>query len=375
MANQSVKEARKNLVIADEQTQLAMKTLETVIFDIQSKLAGLPNAQKVRGAILHTALNGLQNLSDQLRVQRRVDRNTAHATLQLAEAFRQLGKDTGLAIGDNTNQLYDRAISLFEELSHEAQNQQQAKADLANAQLLYSIYLTHLEDWGWEVTEEQAKQQQQRPIMQRALALARQAITLRRELLNDTKDAEATYELGRALSEGAYLMMRCNEQAEARQDLEEACQLLKPLREPVDKAQIYQAMYAKAAERLGDWHYDFKREYPQAESYYRQALATNKELAAARPDDVETQMAYANSWSRLADAIKSRGDRQGRRGPSSSGCAGPRASPSSSTSTCPRARSARCMCPRTARCLPTSTRPRRERPSGSSSRWASSWTT
>lgn len=311
VANQSAQEARQNLVIADQQTQLAMKTLESVIFDMQSKLAGLPNAQKVRGSILQTALTGLRNLSDQLRVQQRVDRNTAHATLQLAEAFRQLGKDTGLAIGENTNQLYERATGLFEELHHTAADQKQAKADLANAYLLYSIYLTYLEDWGWEVTEAQANLQKQRPVMQRALTLARQTIQLRRELVAVSSDEETQFELGRALVEGAYLMMRVNEQEEARKNLEEACQVLKPLQHSADKTQRNQAMYAKATEWLGDWHYDFKAGYRQAEKYYREALATNKILAEAKPDDVDAQMAYANSWSRLADAIKGLGDKQG----------------------------------------------------------------
>ncbi|MFT3878771.1 MAG: serine/threonine-protein kinase [Gemmatales bacterium] len=311
IANRSAEDARKNLVIADEQTQLAMKTLESVIFEVQDKLAALPNAQKVRGVILQKALADLQNLSEQLRVQQRVDRNTAHASLQLAEAFRQLGKDTGIDSKENTNQLYERATHLFEELHQTAADKLQAKADLANAYLIYSIYLTHLEDWGWEVTAEQGNLQKQRPVMQRALSLARQAIALRREQAAASSDEEAQYQLGRALIEGSYLMMRMNEQTEARISLEEACQVLRPLQHSTNKTQRNQALYAKSVEWLGDWHYDFKSEHRQAEQHYREALAVNKLLAEAKPDDVDTQMAYANSWSRLADAVRAQGDKKG----------------------------------------------------------------
>jgi len=311
IANRSAKEASDNLAIADQQTQLAMKTLESVIFEVQDKLADLPNAQKVRGAILRKALTDLQSLSAQLRVQQRVDRNTAHGSLQLAEAFRQLGKDTGVDSPENTNELYEKAIHLFEELHQTATDKQQAKADLANAYLLYSIHLTHLEDWGWEVTEEQGNLQKQRPIMQRALTLARQTIQLRRELASASHDEDGQYQLGRALVEGSYLMMRMNEQTEARTCLEEACQVLKPLQFSVNKTQRNQALYAKSLEWLGDWYYDFKAAFKESEKYYREALAANKILAEAKPDDVDLQMGYANSWSRLGDAIKGQGDKKG----------------------------------------------------------------
>lgn len=310
IANQAATEATNNLKIADEQTQLAMKTLETVIFDMQSKLAGFPNAQKVRGDLLKTALSGLDSLSERLRVQQRVDRNTAYATLQLAEAFQSLGKETGNALQNNTQQLYERSVGIFETLEGDSRTEQ-ARTDLANACLLFSVYLTHREDWGWEVSEEQANKQKERPMMKRALALSQQAVRLRDELLKMTREKSQQYELGKALAEGAYLKMRMNFKEEARTDLEQACQLLKPLQSEAEHSARNQAMYAKAAERLGDWHFDIKGDFKTAEKYYQDVLTTYTALAKLKPDDVETQMNYANAWSRVADARFEQGDKQG----------------------------------------------------------------
>lgn len=308
-ANRAASEARANLKIADEQTQLAMKTLEKVVFELQQKLADLPHTQKVRSELLQSALQGLQNISEQLRVQQRVDRSTAHATLQLAETFSQLGDAAGKEDKADPSELFERAIGLFEAL-YQAEKNDQTTADLAQIYQRYALFNEYSDDSGWELSVEQATRNQERPALQKALKFYRQAVALRRESYARQANAAHTYRLASALSESGYFKNRINLADEARADHEEALKLLKPLTTlQTEQLHDYQAQYARAAMRLGDWHFDLKQNYQQARVHYQQAREMLEKLVSAKPDNIDMQLAWAESYGRLADAIDHLGDK------------------------------------------------------------------
>jgi serine/threonine protein kinase len=56
---------------SEDRGELALQTLETVIQDIQTELANLPNAQKLRRRLLERAMDGVGRLDDKLRTQTR----------------------------------------------------------------------------------------------------------------------------------------------------------------------------------------------------------------------------------------------------------------------------------------------------------------
>lgn len=100
-ANLKTEEARKNLeqaeqnaVVAREQSQLALKLLQSVIFDIQRKLNNVPGAGDLQRALLQTSLARLQEVSDQFAFRGAIDRNTAAALTDLGDVFLRIGTES-----------------------------------------------------------------------------------------------------------------------------------------------------------------------------------------------------------------------------------------------------------------------------------------
>ncbi len=287
---------------SEDRGELALKTLEAVIKDIQTELANVPNAQKLRGRLLRKAKEGLDQLDDKLRTQKRADRSTALALLSMAEVFRQVGDGADLKGPAAASKLFEQAITAFERLHKESPGDAEIKGQLAEAYLLYGINLAHSDDTGFEVTLASAAEMAKRPLMQRGLTVHRQAADLRRQLLAaKPDDATSRFELARALTEWSYQEVRAGDAETARKTLGEAHGLLKQLLSVEPNHVAYRARLAKCAEWLGDWYFDMKDDLAACEPYYRESLETCKRLAEEQPSDAVIQMACANSWSRMAD--------------------------------------------------------------------------
>jgi serine/threonine protein kinase/tetratricopeptide (TPR) repeat protein len=301
-------QAQEQARIAEEQSQLAYKTLESVIFDIQTKLVAVPAAQQVRGNLLKTALTGLEQLSAKLRADKRVDRSTAVATLNLAEVFRQVSNAAGAKTRQSANELYDRAVATFEVLHQAAPDDRVAQNDLAEACLLFAINLSRTDDLGANVTTQMVEAQKDRPLLIRCGQLGRRAIELRRKLLESSpNDRSAKYEVARALTEWAYQEVRSGNAEASRDALLEAHSLLKALLADDPDEVSYRFLFGRAASRLGDYYYDMVQgAHEQAAPYYEESLAVLTALAAERPQDYDAQMEFANTWSRMGDLFAAR---------------------------------------------------------------------
>jgi tetratricopeptide (TPR) repeat protein len=308
--SQAATEAIEQARIADEQSQLAYQTLESVIFDVQKKLEAVPNAQRVRGDLLQTALAGLERLSAKLRAEKRVDRSTAVATLHLAEVFRQVSGETGNSSRQSANQLYDRAVASFEALLAAAPDDPVAQADLAEACVLYCINLARTDDLGLNNTPEVVAAQKDRPLLAKAKQLGRRAVELRRRLLAASAgDREATYQLARALTEWSYEEMRSGDPATARESFAESHRLLRSLLASEWPEVSHRFLFGRTASLLGDYYFDLEKGgHEKAAPHYDESLEVLKVLAAERPTDTLVQMEYANTWSRVADVHAARGD-------------------------------------------------------------------
>lgn len=310
---QRIASINQDLIVATKESEdrgeLALKTLEAVVKDIQTELANVPNAQKLRGRLLRKAKEGLDALDDKLRTHNRADRSTALALLNMAEVFRQVGDDSNLHGTAASGKLYEQAITIFERLHRDGPGNREVTDQLAEAYLLYGMNLSHADDTGWEVTAESSAKLKQRPQMQRALALHRQAADLRRQAVSEKpNDAIAQYELARALTEWAYQEVRAGEVETTRQILEEARGMLQQLARADQEPPAYRAMLAKCSERLGDLYYDMKQDFDACEPFYTESLQTLTVLAAQQPSDAQIQMAFANAWSRISDLHRARKD-------------------------------------------------------------------
>ncbi|NQV26423.1 MAG: serine/threonine protein kinase, partial [Rhodopirellula sp.] len=84
--------AETNAIVAREQSELALSTLNAVIFDIQRSLKNVPGGASVRNRLLASVLPQLDKVSTQFAARSAVDRNTMAALIDLADTILQLGQ-------------------------------------------------------------------------------------------------------------------------------------------------------------------------------------------------------------------------------------------------------------------------------------------
>ena len=90
-------QALANAQIAAEHRKLALQTLQSVIFDMQTQMRGRPGLQDLQQALLLTAQRGLDNLAKSVDASDEADRTKAIALVQLGEVYRQYADVGGLA--------------------------------------------------------------------------------------------------------------------------------------------------------------------------------------------------------------------------------------------------------------------------------------
>jgi len=86
---------RRSRERADEQSQLALKTLQSVVFDIQSKLDAVPGARKIRQDLLNTAMDGLKQVARSLGKDDPVGTALVRSHTDLGEIFLTIGGPKG----------------------------------------------------------------------------------------------------------------------------------------------------------------------------------------------------------------------------------------------------------------------------------------
>jgi len=310
-ARRSADEARENARLAEEHSQLALMTLESVIHEMQTELIRIPNAQKVRGQLLKTGLDGLAKLSERLQSRSRIERDTAIATLHLAEVFQQAGDESGFKGPATADGLYQRAVELCEELLRGDPENLQAQEDLANACRLMAVNITELDEAGGMVSADYAKSQSGRPRLIQGLQLFRRSMDIwRKRLKARPEDSLAAFELARTITDWCYLEMRAGDWEQSLPVMEEARALSRRLVNNHPDSVPYQAVLAEITERVADWHADFHRDFTTARPLYEESLELWKKLALANPADHELQIDYANSWSRLGEVHRALGDKE-----------------------------------------------------------------
>jgi tetratricopeptide (TPR) repeat protein len=145
-AEESARQAKANADAARQQSQLALETLNAMIFDIQRSVRNLPAGSEVRRRLLTTALGRLEKLSGAFVEKSSVDRNTAASLVEMADVVLQFGEtplpgeggpsgrpDARVAAGavESAHRLYTRAQEILEALAKADPNDAQAKRDLS----------------------------------------------------------------------------------------------------------------------------------------------------------------------------------------------------------------------------------------------------
>jgi tetratricopeptide (TPR) repeat protein len=99
---------------AAEHRKLALQTLQSVIFDMQTQMRGRPGMQGLQQDLLLTAQRGLDNLAKSVDASDEADRTKAIALVQLGEVYRQYADVGGLAAARTQ---FDRALQLYQRLN------------------------------------------------------------------------------------------------------------------------------------------------------------------------------------------------------------------------------------------------------------------
>jgi WD40 repeat protein/tetratricopeptide (TPR) repeat protein len=102
---------------ADEQSRLALKTLKSVVFDIQRGLEDVPAGHRVRRRLLQTALDGLQEVARTAKTASQKDYNVAAAHVEIGDIFLEAG---GVGQGEWTREAqghYQAGHEIFQKLA------------------------------------------------------------------------------------------------------------------------------------------------------------------------------------------------------------------------------------------------------------------
>lgn len=139
-AREAQQKAEANAAIGRQQTQLAVDTLRTVIFDIQRDLKHEPKHRQLRRKLLQTALQRLREIADEFADAGNVNRQTSAALSEMAELVLEIGLDeSDLVIGnfDTTSAvefarwLRRRVVQIDRNLAEAAPGDTQAQRNLS----------------------------------------------------------------------------------------------------------------------------------------------------------------------------------------------------------------------------------------------------
>jgi len=145
--------------IAQQQSELALSTLNAVILDIQLGLKNVSGGANIRRRILSTSLAKLEKVASEVVSQSRSERSTLKALLDLGEIILQMGTDSAASYpgqlattkitskdGQSASKIalsaYQRAYEIATTLLSQMPNEPQAKQDLLSCcRILGNLHL------------------------------------------------------------------------------------------------------------------------------------------------------------------------------------------------------------------------------------------
>jgi serine/threonine protein kinase/tetratricopeptide (TPR) repeat protein len=288
LAETKRQEAETNAGIAREQSQLALKSLEDVLFDIQRELINQPGAGPLRRKLVQKALARLDQVSQQFISQAKLDRAAAVGMYELGDLFLLFGSDvTGDADAAgplaSAGKLYQRGFEINQQLAAANPGDREAQRDLA-------ISFEKLGNWRTLLGQ----------LTEAATAYQRR-LAIFRELANsDPSDARAKRDVGLACVTLSVAQLRTGQLSDAQSTCQEGVDVLQKLSaaDPQDPA-IHSDLSA-AYTILGDIHIRSSRA-SEALAAYQACLDISQRMAKAYPDEAEAQRDLANAFDRFGD--------------------------------------------------------------------------
>ncbi|MEM7477381.1 MAG: serine/threonine-protein kinase [Planctomycetota bacterium] len=116
LANQRAMKAEEGFRAASTQSDLALNTLQMVIYKVQHELRKVPEARAIRRAILQDVLDDLQEVSGNYVEAAQLNRDSAKVLTDLARLYLEVGDDLGSDIRSLNERFHRRAVNIYLEL-------------------------------------------------------------------------------------------------------------------------------------------------------------------------------------------------------------------------------------------------------------------
>ena len=123
--------AMKNAELAGQQSELALRSLQSVTFDIQRQLKHVPAAHKVRRSLLDTALKGLAEVAATLELRPKVDHSLLVAHRDLGDILFEVGSDEKTGGIEAAREQFQRALDIARLLTADNPNDRDSQRELA----------------------------------------------------------------------------------------------------------------------------------------------------------------------------------------------------------------------------------------------------
>ncbi len=292
------KKARANAEAASQQSQLALDTLNAVIFDIQGSVANLSGSSRIRQRLLGTALKRLEQLSGKFVQRSTADRHTAIALLKMGDLVLQFGEAprSGTARGaagpgggesrgaaESARRFYTRSMEIFQALAQTDPNSSQAKRDL-------SISYNRLGDVHLKLgATDKALQAYQKGLgLSEALAQA------------DPNDAQAKRDLSISYNKLGNVHLQLGATDKALQAYQKDLEVSEALAQADPNDAQAKRDLSVSYDKLGDVHLKLGAT-DKALQAYQKSLGLRQALAQADPNDAQAKRDLSVSYNKLGD--------------------------------------------------------------------------
>ncbi len=288
------KEAEQNEKVAREQSQLALKSLESVIFDIQRSLENAPGTGELRRSLLQTALAQLRKVSESFVTRPAIDRSTVAALHDLGDVFLKIGASPEIG-GDGPSaeatKVYQRALDISQQLAVKSPKDATAQRELARS---YGK-LGDARVQSGQVAE--------------AIKLYQQGFTIANDLANQAGPgvSQALGDLAAWHARLGDLQLREGQVRKALDSYQQGAIVSERWAEAYPNDPEAQRTMADWYARVGDGQLQ-AGEMDDAIKSYQKSTASSRKFLAENPHDYLTQLGLSSVYPRLTHVLLETGD-------------------------------------------------------------------
>jgi len=275
--------ARERARHAEEGTRVAVKSLQSIIYNVQEKLKPINEARDIRRDLLKSSLKDLQELSADFASRTSVDHSTAVALVDLGHLFEELGEDENNDSVAAAEGNYRRAAEIYRQLADQEPDNLSLQRDL-------TIALEHLGNlllFSGRFSEAHVPLQETLKIRRRIIA-------------EEPTNSKYQREICWALINCGDAFIETNRLFEAQKYFEEALGVARAMVADDPTGKTRRDALLIALEKVGDVNFDAGK-IAEARAAYEESYEINRGLYEAGPETANLLISYSTSCERMGD--------------------------------------------------------------------------